>query len=424
VPTTGKAAGAHRSPGPAWLQRLLPFDGRIAVTDAELAVLVICNLITTVGLAGDISRHLLHPEQLNSGNDFLSGWHLVLYGGVASVGLWLGVGALRRGRAYVRAASATAVGFGLLTLGGLCDAAWHKAFGTEALVEALVSPPHLVVFAGLVFLLASPIVVLWHRPERRLAVVPSLAVVLSIVSVVLVTSLFTGFLSPLAGGLSLQGYVEPLVGESLQDYDQVRGLGIAIWTVTVLVASTTVVLVRFRPIRGSLLLSYVLIGVPALVVTNEQGNTPAATAVVNYSATGEPLTSGGSVMPLVLGFAAAGLASEVVVALFARPVLRRIGASLNGAAIGATLWAVTFIGLKVDRRLHWGQTLGGGIITLSALVGAAIAGLVALPVPQPAPATDSRAVSEPDEPEERSEEGAEADALFVGAGAGPGGIQG
>lgn len=382
------------------------------MTDGELAVLVVCNLITTVGLAGDIFRHLLHPEQLSRGRDFLSGWHLVLYGGVASVGVWLGIGALRRGPAYVRAASATAIGFGVLSFGGLCDAAWHKAFGIEVAIDAIVSPPHLVMFAGLLCLLASPIGVLWHRAERRLAVVPSIAVVLSIVSVVLVTSLFTGFLSPLAGGLSLQGYVEPLVGESLQDYDQVRGLAIAIWTVTVLVASTTVVLVRFRPIPGSMLLSFLLIGVPALVLTKEQGNSPATTTVVSYSATGEPLPSG-SVMPLVIGFAAAGLASEIVVALFARPVLRRVAASLNGAAIGVTLWAVTFIGLRVDDRFHWGKTLGGGIITLSAFVGAAMAGLVAFPVRgQPDRAADTDAVSGT---------GAETDvdALFVGAGTGP-----
>ena len=93
--------------------------------------------------------------------------------------------------------------------------------------------------------------VLWRRPARRLGVVASIVALVSVVTTVLVIALFTGFLSPLASGMSLQaGYVEPLVGESLQDYDQVRGLGIAVWTTAVLVAAFTVVLVRFRPVPG------------------------------------------------------------------------------------------------------------------------------------------------------------------------------
>jgi hypothetical protein len=293
----------------------------------------------------------------------------VLYGGVLSVGLWLGIGAIRRGPAFIMAASNTAIGFALLSLGGVCDAAWHKAFGTEAAVEALVSPAHLVVFCGLTFLLTSPVVVLWKRPARRLGVVASIAAGSSVVSTVLVTSLFTGFLSPLAGGLSLQaGYVEPLVGESLQDYDQVRGLGIAIWTVALLAAAFTVVLIRFRFVTGSILVAYACIGFPALVVTSGQSQ------------------PGHDLWPLVDGFIVAGLVVEVVVAFLGRPTLGRAGASLAGALGGASLWATTFAALAVSHpggqtRLQWNQSLWGGTVTLSALVGAAVAALVALPAP-------------------------------------------
>ncbi|MEZ5182864.1 MAG: hypothetical protein R2702_13490 [Acidimicrobiales bacterium] len=37
-------------------------DGpRVPIGDAELLVLVVCNLVSTVGLAGDIARHLQTP---------------------------------------------------------------------------------------------------------------------------------------------------------------------------------------------------------------------------------------------------------------------------------------------------------------------------------------------------------------------------
>ncbi len=339
-------------------RRLLPeADDVPAVTDGEIAVFIVCVLVTTIGLAGDIARHLQQPQSLE--NDFLSGWHLVLYGGVASVGAFIGVGAVRRGLGYLSSVATGVIGFALLSFGGAFDAGWHEVFGTEAAVEALVSPPHLVVFAGLAFLLTAPIVVLWKRPARRLGVVGSIAVLVSVVSVVLVTSLFTGFLSPLSGGLSLQaGYIEPLVGESVQEYDTVRGLGIAIWTSALLAAAFTVVLVRFRLLPGMVLGGFLLLGIPPLVVSEPD-----------------------SIYPLTLGFAAAGLAIEAGVLAFGRPTLGRVGASVTGAAAGAALWAVTFAALAGDGRLAWTEALWAGTITLCGLVGAAVAALVALPAP-------------------------------------------
>lgn len=345
-----------RGPEARGWRRYLPYPGSPEVTDGELAVFIVCALVTTVGLAGDIARHLSDPGSLT--NDFLSGWHLVLYGGVASVGAWIGVGAIRRGPAYVGSVATATIGFVLLCIGGAVDAAWHDAFGTEVAAEALVSPPHLLVFAGLAFLLTAPIVWLWRRPARRLGALASLAVLVSLVSTVLVTTLFTGFLTPLAGGLSLQaGYTEPLVGESLQDYDQVRGLGIALWTTVLVVAAFTVVLVRFRLLPGTILVGFLLIGAPALFVSDE------------------------TIMPLVAGFGVAGLVAEVLALLLGTPTLDRVGASVVGAAMGAMLWATTFAALRMDDRLAWNPSLWAGTVTLSALFGAATAALVALPAP-------------------------------------------
>lgn len=337
-------------------RRYLPSDDAPKVTDGEIALLIVANLVTTVGLTGDIASHLTQPAGFE--DDFLAGWHLVLYGGVALVGAWLGLGAIRRGPAFIGSVPTAVIGFVLLTIGGAADAAWHEAFGVEVAAEALVSPPHLVILTGLMFLLTSPMVVLWKRPARRLGLVGSTAALVSVVSTVLVISLFTGFLSPLAGGMSLQaGYVEPLVGESFMDYDQVRGLGITVWTTAVLVAAFTVLLVRFRVLRGFTALGFVAIGVPAVFV------------------------SGREVWPLVAGFLLAGLVTEVGIAVFGKPTLGRVGASVTGAAIGIVMWSSVFGALAYDGRLGWSESLWGGAIVLSAMVGAAVAALVALPVP-------------------------------------------
>ncbi|MEO6987155.1 MAG: hypothetical protein ABI239_00730, partial [Aquihabitans sp.] len=316
-------------------------------------------LVTTVGLAGDIARHLQNPGSLE--NDFLSGWHLVLYGGVASVGAFIGLGAIRRGPSYVGAVGSGAIGFVMLAMGGVADATWHEIFGAEAAVEALVSPPHLLVFAGLAFLLTAPVVVLWQRPGFRFGLVPSVAVVASVVSAVLVTSLFTGYLSPLSGGLSLQaGYVEPLVGESIEDYDTVRGLGIVVWTSAVLAAAFSVTLMRFRLVPGVVFAGFLVLAVPPLVVAE-----------------------GSATRPLTVGFVVAGLVLEVVTRLLARPVLGRFGVCVAVAAMASSLWAATFLSLSLDGRLGWEEALWGGAIVLSGLIAAAVAGLVGLSVPRP-----------------------------------------
>jgi hypothetical protein len=51
---------------------------------------------------------------------------------------------------------AAALGVGLFAVGGAGDAAWHTAFGVERGIDALLSPTHLVLFAGLVLLLTAP----------------------------------------------------------------------------------------------------------------------------------------------------------------------------------------------------------------------------------------------------------------------------
>ena len=345
--------------------RRLRSQGQVDISDAELLVLIACNVLTTVGLAGDIARHLQHPDNLQG--DFLSGWHLVLYGGVTTVALWLGIGALRHGPGFVFSAGTTTVGFLLLAFGGVFDSIWHAQFGTEANVEALVSPPHLTVYAGLSFLLASPVVVLWRRPARRLGWVASIVALVSVVTTVLVTSLFTGFLSPLASGMSLSyGYIEPLIGESPVDYDQVRGLGITVWTTAVLVAAFTVILVRFRPMPGLVGLSIFLCGAPALLLTTPE-----------------------VIQPLVIGYAVAGVVTEVMVALTGKPTLGRLAATATGALLGSMLWLSTFALLKRDDRLFWSTAMWSGTVVLSGLVGAVVAALVALPAPTGAAVVDS-----------------------------------
>jgi hypothetical protein len=203
-------------------------------------------------------------------------------------------------------------------------------------------------------------VVLWRRPARRLGWSASVVALASVVTAVLVISLFTGFLSPLASGMSLSpGYVEPVVGESTVEYDQVRGLGIAVWTTAMLVAAFTVVLVRFRPIPGLVGLSVFLCGAPALAITD-----PAA------------------IRPLVVGYAMAGLVDRGAAGTARQADPGRCG----GGGDRAPPWARCCGRPRSPcspkmAACGWSQALWSGTVMLAGLVGAAVASLVALPAP-------------------------------------------
>ncbi|MCU1455330.1 MAG: hypothetical protein JWN46_3476 [Acidimicrobiales bacterium] len=323
--------------------------------------LVAIDLVVTIGLAGDILRHV--QNQALNGQDFLSGWHLVLYGGVLAVGLWLGLAALRLGPGVVwgEARFAT-IGFLTLSFGGVADSAWHAAYGTEAAIEALVSPPHLVVFVGLSLLLLAPLRALWVSDRRELGPIETACVVLPVVSALLVASLFTGYLSPLTGGMDLgSGNIEPLVGASYSEYDLVRGLGIVLWSSVLLVVPWSLVLDRFRLFSGFALVSMGALGLPPLVVAG-------STARASF-----------------FGFLAFGVVIEVAARYHGRrPAWLRL---LVGAAAPAALWSVYLSVVGADGQLRWSQAQWGGIIVLSAIWGAVAA---AIATRQPTPARPAR----------------------------------
>lgn len=335
---------------------MLPAGRVPRVTEGELLILLGLGFIVGIGLAGDVWTRLLDPFSAPTG--VFSGWKTVQLAGMGLVAVWLVFGALRRGPEWVGSVFTALVGLALLVLGTALDVWWHGRFGAEVMLETLVSPPHLLSLAGVLLILATPLVVLWALPARRLGLLSSICVLLAVVFSLQILSLFTGFASPLAGGMTLTyGYVEPVVGESLVEYDQIRGLAAVAWSAALFAAAFTIVLVRFRLVAGFVALTMVAIAAPTLVITGKE------------------------ILPLVVGFVVAGGVAEAVVALAGKPTLSRGVAALNGALMCTALWVVAFRVLDMDHRLNWSTPLWSGSVLLAALIGAATAGLIALVVP-------------------------------------------
>lgn len=104
---------------------------------------------------------------------FFSPYHAIFYSGYLAfaVVILLTLANGMRGGLPLRRALPTGYGTSLLGLimhgtAGLADMAWHQHFGFEVSVEALVSPPHLIIFAGLTLIVSGPLRAEWLRPEQ------------------------------------------------------------------------------------------------------------------------------------------------------------------------------------------------------------------------------------------------------------------
>jgi hypothetical protein len=128
---------------------------------------------------------------------FFTPWHAFFYGGFALTALLLlAAGAVNWRRGY-RGRAALPAGYGLALFGaavfaggGVGDLIWHTLFGIEEDFEALVSPTHLMLGAGLALIVSAPLRAAWRRPGGHgwHALGPAL------VSLCLLTAAFTFFM--------------------------------------------------------------------------------------------------------------------------------------------------------------------------------------------------------------------------------------
>ena len=102
---------------------------------------------------------------------FFSPWHALFYLGfaVSTVVLARLVARHQRGRfdpALVPAGYGLGlVGVALFVAGGVADGAWHTMFGVETGVAALLSPSHLLLLAGGLLMVTSPVRSAWSSPD-------------------------------------------------------------------------------------------------------------------------------------------------------------------------------------------------------------------------------------------------------------------
>jgi hypothetical protein len=134
-------------------------------------------------------------------DDFFTPWHAIIYASFSAAAGVLGVVAVRGRRAGLPLPQALPRGYGLSLLGvaafafgGVADFLWHLAFGIEANIEALYSPPHLLLATGGLLIATGPLRAAWHQPTGSPSLWPA---VLSATSFLAILTFFTSESHPL-----------------------------------------------------------------------------------------------------------------------------------------------------------------------------------------------------------------------------------
>ena len=330
APTRPVTSPARRGPLPEL--RVLqeapaePAAGRFAwlVTAAHTWILV--------GLFLDGWFHIHRPE----GESFFTPWHGVLYSGVAATVV---VHLLQQRRAGgVSPGYAPSLAGGLVVgTAGFVDMVWHTVFGVEADLNALLSPPHLLLITAGTLVFAGPLRAALRAPAGAPGGLPT-----AFAAAYVVTGLgfFTQYANPFT-----QVYAEAAGGaSSLQALElrEVAGVAGIIVFAALIAGAVAILTARTTLVPGSLA---VAVGVPSLFLVTQQDT---------YS------------------FVAAILLSALVVELGGRRLSPSLAALLATTTL-TTAWVLTVL---LTRDVAWSRELLTGSIGSAAAAGYLVGWLV------------------------------------------------
>ena len=293
-------------------------------------VVATCTWIL-VGLFLDGWSHI-HRDGAD-GESFFTVWHALLYSGVAAacaVQAWdvRRAGGLRPGYAM------TLVGGLVVLSAGFVDMVWHTLLGVEADLDALLSPPHLLLITAGTLVFAGPL-----RASLRSGSV-ALPTAFSAAFVVTGLSFFTQYANPFTHLYPVEGYT-PVDGGTVSAAVSSAGLnevaGVAGVVVFAAMVGGAVAVLRAlgRLPVGALL---VVVAVPALFMTTLRGTYVLVPAALVAALLTELL--GRRLAPAPL----AALSCALLIGAWAATLLLTRDLAWSAAALGGAIGSATAAG--------------------------------------------------------------------------------
>ncbi|MDQ4142705.1 MAG: hypothetical protein M3198_03015 [Actinomycetota bacterium] len=294
-----------------------------------------------------------HTHVVSTEEGFLTPWHGILYSG------WLGAAAwiyLHRDLPGYRLGLMGAIAFGI---GGIFDFAWHAAFGIEADMEALISPPHLFLITSHLLMIATPLLAAWNSATpRRVGWRQFAPVALSLTAGVALVSFITPYGSPFNDHVPSVIFSEGnFAAETRFRLAQEDGV-LTFWVSTLIyVLPLLAVLKRWRPPFGTATLVLGLSAVGVMVV--------------------DPLLLEAPI--LALSGIAAGIFADILIAELDPGPERRKSFLAFGALTPLPIVVLSLLAIELEWGLGWGVNFVAGSVVIAALVGFALALALAVP---------------------------------------------
>lgn len=280
---------------------------------------------------------------------FFTPWHAVLYSGfVVLVGCLVPADLYRRRpRGVIRGRVPVGYGLGLIgallfAVGGVADMVWHSLLGVEIDLEALLSPPHLLLLTAGTLMLATPLRAAGARRSPPAGWLAWLPATLSAFTTTAVAAFFLEYLSPFLDVPAARGHeASPVLG------------------------------------AGEYLLTSVLLVVPVLYAWGRWGRVPPGI----ISAVGLAVTVPVGVFNdfEFLAGQLAGLTGAVVADVVVQAVARRGPGPVPvvaGVTVPVLVWSLHLLGVAVTVGIAWTVELWSGVVVLCALGGAVLGGLL------------------------------------------------
>lgn len=315
-----------------------------------------------VGLFVDGWAH----NNLSQLETFFTPWHALLYSGFAACAGWLGWQAIRHQERGYRLGRALPVGYGLgvlgvavFGLGGVSDGVWHTLLGIEVSIDALLSPPHLVMFSGALLLLTVPLRAAWHAPDTADGAVSARRFLPALLSLVLSTLLVAFFFQYWGAFSSFAWSAEEAawaLDNDLAFFVQSTGVAEVLVTNLILLFPLLLATRRWRLPLGTATILFTAVGV----------------GLQAMAAFADPLLIA---PPLLAGVAADLLAARSRLGPASPAVVVRTWA----AVVPVVLWSLFFAAVAVGGGIGWPATLWGGTILFAALSGVALSLLAVSP---------------------------------------------
>lgn len=323
-----------------------------AGVDFDLKVTA-ARLVVTVGIYLDGWSHLFLPPAANVA---LTPWHGVLYAGMLINVAVIGGEMLRQRRLGRRWVDTPPAGYGLAVLAGagfvvgtIGDLAWHALFGSEAELETLLSPSHLLLNASGVLTAVAPLRAAWYRGPLAPGWRAALPVVASGVYVLLLLCFITQFAHPFMHPVALETrQVTFAVG--IGDMLQAFGVAAVVLQSALLAAVATLLLSRNWQLPFGWV-TFLVVGHLVFVIA---------------------LVGQWSLLPAAV---VGGLLGDVVAVRLGGPSRLRLRTLALGGGLPGALYGAYFLSLLATGRLAWGPSLWIGAIVVAVAVGLLVATL-------------------------------------------------